>query len=137
MRSRRSRAAALALAVATLLRAFPTAAGEVGDVMPFGIVHGKPPVEDAQATAFLWSEGGRLKVRLHAIRSSEEIEGELRMSSGGVFKDIRPLSEDLRVRMPTPDRIRFDVRMGRGAVEGFDVALSGDFSTLTIDLRID
>lgn len=110
-------------------------AGEIGDVMPFGMVHGRPPVDAGRLAALLWSEGGRLKVRFRGSPPAE-IEGELRMSAGGVFKDIRPLTENLRVRMPTPDRVRFDVRTS-GALEGFDVALSGDFSTLTIDLRID
>jgi hypothetical protein len=111
-------------------------ADEIGDVMPFGIVHGRPPVEASGAAALLWSEGGRLKLRFQGMPPAAVVEGELRMSSGGVFKDIRPLTENLRVRMPTPDRVRFDVRVN-GAVEGFDVALSGDFSTLTVDLRID
>jgi hypothetical protein len=38
--------------------------------------------------------------------------------------------------MPTPGTLRFDVDM-RDVDEGFDVALSGEFSTLTVDLRFD
>jgi hypothetical protein len=111
-------------------------AGEIGDVLPFRIVHGRPSEEAGPAPVMLWSEGGRLKLRLEPRAGPGRAEGELRMSRGGVFKDVRPLSENLRVRMPTPETIRFDVELG-SEPEGFDVVLSGDFSTLTVDLRVD
>jgi hypothetical protein len=128
---------AAALVLVAALRIAPAGlAGEIGDVLPFRIVHGRPPEGTAATLAILWSEGGRLKLRFHARSEPDLIEGELRMSRGGVFKDVRPLTENLRVRMPAPDTIRFDVAMD-GMDEGFDVALSGDFSTLTVDLRVD
>lgn len=114
----------------------PSLAQELADVLPFRVVYGRPPPEATPAIAHLWSEGGRLKLRLHPTFKGAEIQGELRLSRGGVLKDVRPLSERLRIRMPRPDTLSFDVRMD-SADEGFDVALSGDFRSLTVDLRID
>jgi hypothetical protein len=135
MTTRLRRVLASGLAVGLLVAGLASAE-EIGDILPFRIVHGRPSQDRGPAPAMLWSEGGRLKLRLQPRSEPGLVEGELRMSRGGVFKDVRPLSENLRVRMPTPETIRFDVEV-RGAAEGFDVALSGDFSTLTVDLRID
>lgn len=129
---------ALFLLVSPLLLPSPGSGAETGDVLPFRIVHGRPADGADPARARLWSEGGRLKLHFPGRAGSRPglIEGELRMSRGGVFKDVRPLTENLRVRMPAPDTLRFDVDM-RDEDEGFDVVLSGEFSTLTVDLRFD
>jgi len=129
---------ALLLLVSPLLLPSAGSGAEVRDVLPFRIVHGRPADGADPARARLWSEGGRLKLHFPGRVGSRPglIEGELRMSRGGVFKDVRPLTENLRVRMPTPGTLRFDVDM-RDVDEGFDVALSGEFSTLTVDLRFD
>lgn len=106
-------------------------------MLPFRIVHGRPPADGPPALATLWSEGGRLKLRIHpGGAGGPEVEGELRMSRGGIFKDVRPVTENLRVRMPRPDTLSFDGRVG-GVDDGLDVVLSGDFLNLTVDLRID
>ncbi len=134
----RIRAAAAALLTSALYCLAATAAcsAPVGDILPFRLLHGRPPRDDGGALARLWSEGGRLKLRIGPAPGTRRFAGVLTLSGRGVFKDVRPLSESLLVRMPRPGALYFDGPL-REDTQGFDVALAGDFAELTIDLRLD
>jgi hypothetical protein len=126
--------------VATLLLVLPgsrSGADPVRDTLPFRIVHGRPQiVPSAEATVYLWFQGGRLRLRVPAAERATRIEGELRTSNGGLLEDVTPLSENLRVRQPRPGKLLFDVRTAH-AEEGFDLTLGGDFTQVTVDLFVD
>jgi hypothetical protein len=134
-----ARAVAQALFLLSLLScsAVASAAGEVGDVLPFRIVYGNPGVRETGETAcYLWSEGGRLHVRITSDGTPREVDGEIRVTAGGVLKDVGLQSEVLRIRQPSPTLLQFDLRTGKGE-QGFDVVLAGDIASVTIDVRID
>lgn len=117
--------------------AIPAAADQPRDTLPFRIVYGRPPIAPGAGTyAYLWSQSGRLHLRIGPDKESHRVEGELRTSSEGRLEDVTPLSEDLRVRQPRPEKILFDVQTG-ASEEGLDVTLAGDFSQVTIDLTVD
>jgi hypothetical protein len=135
----RARGSVLALALLCLAMAGSSSAQTpVGDVLPFRIVYGNPNFAESgkEITCYLWSEGGRLHLRITPDGKSHEVEGELRTSSGGILRDVAPLSENLRVRQPSPARLLFDVSV-TDQVEGLDIVLGGDAAALTVDLRID
>jgi hypothetical protein len=132
-----SASAASVLAVLLLCAGLVWAGGEVGDVLPFRIVYGNPGATPSAETAcYLWSEGGRLHVRITSDGTPREVDGELRVSAGGVLKDLGLRSEALRIRQPSPTLLQFDLRTSE-AEQGFDVVLAGDVASVTIDLRID
>lgn len=126
----------LAAAIA-LLAARDVRAVAAGDTMPFRVVHGRPAFTgEAGVGCYLWSEGGRLHVRLVATEKRHRVRGELRTSRAGSFRDVTPSSEDLVIKQPKPSRLEFETRTG-AREEGFDVTLAGDFNQLTIDLTVD
>jgi hypothetical protein len=132
-------AVAVLVAVAIgLLAARDAHAIAAGDTMPFRIVHGRPVfAAEAGVTCYLWSEGGRLHVRLTATEKKHRVRGELRTSRAGSFRDVTPSSEDLVIKQPKPSRLEFETHTGANKEEGLDVTLAGDFNQLTIDLSVD
>jgi hypothetical protein len=129
--------AAAALVLASALVAPDGSAEPVRDTLPFRIVHGKPQFSSGAETAiYFWFHGGRFRLRVTADAEPHKVSGELRTSNGGIFEDVTPLSENLRVRQPRPGKLLFDVRT-RDAEEGFDVTLAGDYTQVTIDLLVD
>lgn len=136
-RARRVTAALLAGAIA-LLTARDVRAVAAGDTMPFRIVHGRPTFSnEAGVACYLWSEGGRLHVRLVPTEKRHRVRGELRTSRAGSFRDVTPSSEDLVIKQPRPSRLEFETHTGASKEEGLDVTLAGDFNQLTIDLTVD
>ncbi|MBY0279654.1 hypothetical protein K2Z84_30340 [Candidatus Binatia bacterium] len=130
-------AALLVLCAATLARSVVAAAPAVGDTMPFRILYGRPTfVTEAGIACYLWSEGGRLHVRLVPSDSRRRVRGELRTSRAGSFRDVTPTSEDLVVKQAKPSKLEFETHTA-GKEEGLDVTLAGDFNQLTLDLTID
>lgn len=135
-RARTALAAALALIVATT-GAQPAPGATAGDTMPFRIVHGRPTFSGEAAIAcYLWSEGGRLHLRVVPSDTRHRVRGELRTSKAGAFRDVTPTSEDIVVRQSRPSRLEFETWSG-GKEEGIDVILAGDFNQLTVDLTVD
>jgi hypothetical protein len=113
------------------------AASQAGDTMPFRIVYGRPTFSnEAGVACYLWSEGGRLHVRLVPTLTRHRVRGELRTSRAGSFRDVTPSSEDLVVKQSKPSKLEFETRTG-AKEEGLDVTLAGDFNQLTIDLTVD
>ncbi|HEY8517777.1 MAG TPA: hypothetical protein VIS07_19890 [Candidatus Binatia bacterium] len=107
------------------------------DVLPFRLIYGRPAFAiDTGVACFLWSEGGRLHLRLLPDGGRHRVRGELRTSKTGSFRDVTPTSEDLLIRQPRPSKLEFETRTN-GKEEGLDVTLGGDFNQLTIDLLID
>ncbi len=115
----------------------PGGADPVRDTLPFRLVHGRPQFTSGTETAvYLWLQGGRLRLRVTADEQPHRVEGELRTNKGGLFEDVTPLSENLRVRQPRPGKLLFDVRTAQNE-EGLDLTLGGDFSQVTVDLVVD
>ena len=136
-RARKAAAALLAIAIALLARRDAHAIA-AGDTMPFRIVHGRPAfTSEAGVACYLWSEGGRLHVRLVPTEKKHRVRGELRTSRAGSFRDVTPSSEDLVIKQPKPSRLEFETHTGANREEGLDVTLAGDFNQLTIDLSVD
>jgi hypothetical protein len=77
-----------------------------------------------------------LRLRITADEEPHRVEGELRTNNGGLFEDVTPISENLRIRQPRPGKLLFDVRTNH-TEEGLDVTLGGDFSQVTVDLLVD
>ena len=132
------RRALVALVVASLaVGSSPCLADPVRDTLPFRIIHGRPQFTSGTETAvYLWFQGGRLRLRITADEEPHRVEGELRTSNGGLFEDVTPISENLRIRQPRPGKLLFDVRTSHNE-EGLDVTLGGDFSQVTVDLLVD
>jgi len=133
--------AALATALVALLAGFlrpaPASAAPPADTMPYRVVHGRPTfTPEGGVTCFLWSEGGRLHVRIVPDGSRHHLRGELRTSREGYFRDVTPSSEDLVVKQSKPSKLEFETRTG-AKVESLDVTLAGDFNQVTLDLEID
>lgn len=141
-RRRHARADAVAIMtlgalVAALLVPLPARAAPPADTMPYRVVHGRPTFTTAGAiTCFLWSEGGRLHVRIVPDALRRRVRGELRTSREGYFRDVTPSSEDLVVKQTKPSKLEFETRTG-AKEEGLDVTLAGDFNQVTLDLKID
>jgi len=128
---------ALCVVLATVLPPCTAIAAPPADTMPFRIVHGRPTfVAEGGVACYLWSEGGRLHLRLLPASTRHRVRGELRTSRAGSFRDVTPLSEDLLVKQSKPSKLEFETHTA-SKEEGFDVTLSGDFNQLTIDLSID
>jgi hypothetical protein len=127
-----------ALLVALLAAApLPALADGTRDTLPFRVAYGQPAFTSGDEVAcYFWSQGGRLHLRISADTVPHKVEGELRTGGGGVFEDVAPLTENLRVRQPRPTKLLFDVRTERQE-EGFDVTLTGNFRQVTVDLLID
>lgn len=129
--------AVLVLCAATLGRNIAAASPAVGDTMPFRIVYGRPTfATEAAIACYLWSEGGRLHVRIAPSDLRHRVRGELRTSRAGSFRDVTPSSEDLVVKQAKPSKLEFETHTA-GKEEGLDVTLAGDFNQLTLDLTID
>lgn len=128
---------AVAVAIAVALRVPTAGADPARDTLPFRIAFGRPHFTTGDETAcYLWIQGGRLRVRITADKLPHRVAGELRTSQDGLFEDVMPLSENLRIRQPRPGRLLFDARPVH-AEEGFDVTLGGDFGHVTVDLLVD
>jgi hypothetical protein len=128
---------ALLLLLGASFRSAAAHAAAPADNLPYRIVHGRPTFTSAGiVTCYLWSEGGRLHVRLLPDGVRRRVRGELRTSKSGSFRDVTPSSEDLVVKQPRPSKLEFETRTG-ATEEGLDVTLAGDFNQLTIDLTID
>jgi len=107
------------------------------DVLPFRLIYGRPAFAiDTGVACFLWSEGGRLHLRLLPDGGRHRVRGELRTSKTGSFRDVTPTSEDIVVRQSRPSKLEFETWSG-GKEEGIDVTLAGDFNQLTVDLTVD
>ncbi|MEW6272404.1 MAG: hypothetical protein AB1689_24240 [Thermodesulfobacteriota bacterium] len=107
------------------------------DVLPFRLLYGRPSfTSNGTVACFLWSEGGRLHLRLVPDGQQHRVRGELRTSKAGSFRDVTPSSEDLQIRQSKPSKLEFETRSA-GKEEGLDVTLGGDFNQLTIDLLVD
>lgn len=108
-----------------------------GDVLPFRLLYGNPGVIPAGETAcYVWSEGGRLHVRITSDATPREVEGELEVRPGGVLKDVSLEPGGVRVRQPLPSLLQFDFRTD-GEPEEISVVLAGDVETLRVNLRLD
>lgn len=130
-------AAVRTLVALALLVGGPAGATPLGDTMPFRLIHGRPSFATGNdVLCYLWSEGGRLHLRILPTDDRHRVRGELRTSKTGSFRDVTPSSEELFVRQPRPSKIEFEVRTD-GSEEGLDVTLGGDFHQLTIDLTVD
>ena len=135
-RARGPLAAALLL-VGVALGAQAALAAAPGDTMPFRIVYGRPNFTgEAAIVCYLWSEGGRLHLRVVPSRTRHRVRGELRTSKAGAFRDVTPSSEDMVVKQSRPSKLEFET-VTAGQEEGLDVTLAGDFNQLTIDLTVD
>lgn len=127
----------LLVLLAALLPSSAPHAASPADTMPYRVVHGRPTLSaEGAVTLFLWSEGGRLHVRLLPDSSRHRVRGELRTSRDGFFRDVTPLSEDLVVKQSKPSKLEFETHTG-AKEEGLDVTLAGDFNQVTVDLTID
>ncbi len=140
-----SGAIALVIALAAVMLALGTRAGHddagpstpAGDVLPFRLLYGSPAAVTPRETAcYLWSEGGRLHIRITAGPTPNEVEGSLEVMPGGVLKDISMTASGIRIQQPRPSLLRFDLRADRHTEE-FSVVLAGDVEALRVDLRID
>lgn len=135
-RARVALAVALALFVGTIGARHGHGA-PAGDSMPFRIVHGRPTFTgEATIACYLWSEGGRLHLRVVPSETRHRVRGELRTSKAGAFRDVTPTSEDIVVKQSRPSKLEFETWSG-GKEEGIDVTLAGDFNQLTVDLTVD
>ena len=133
----RSIAAAVLVAASLLLAGRDAGAIAAGDTMPFRIVHGRPSfATDAGVACFLWSEGGRLHVRIVPAEKRHRVRGELRTSRSGSFRDVTPSSEDLVIKQSKPSKLEFETHTG-AKEEGLDVTLAVDFTQLPIALTVD
>jgi len=107
------------------------------DTLPYRVVHGRPTfTAEGAVTCYLWSEGGRLHVRVLPDGLPHRVRGELRTSRAGSFRDVTPSSEALVVKQSKPSKLEFETHTG-ATEEGLDVTLAGDFNQLTVDLSID
>ncbi len=108
-----------------------------GDVLPFRLLYGNPgEIPPDQTACYVWSEGGRLHIRITPDGDPREIEGELHVTPSGVLKDVSLEAPGLRIRQPAPSLLQFDMRTN-DQPEELSVVLAGDVQTLRIDLRID
>lgn len=108
-----------------------------GDVLPFRILYGNPgEISGGQAACYLWSEGGRLHLRITSDGTAHEVEGSLQVTPGGVLKDVSFDSSELRIRQPLPSLLQFDVRT-EAKPEELSVVLAGDVEILRITLTLD
>lgn len=129
--------AVLAACCAALAARAVQAAPAVGDTLPFRIVYGRPTfATEVGIACYLWSEGGRLHVRILPSDTRHRVRGELRTSRAGSFRDVTPSSEDLVVKQAKPSKLEFETHTG-AKEEGIDVTLGGDFNQLTLDLSVD
>lgn len=128
----RSLAFALLLAIGDPARAQPPA-----DLLPFRLAFGRPIYSpETETAAYLWIQGGRIRLRFATDGMEHRFSGELRTDREGLFEDVLPTGENVRVRQLRPGKILFDAH-GRSGEDGLDVTLEGGFDQLTIDLRID
>ena len=118
--------------------ALPAEASNRKDLLPFERLYGSPEILERQETlqVRLWSEGGRLHLRVIPDGTPHEFQGSLSATGKGILKDSVPLSRTTRIRQFKPGRIDFDGASDE-KVSGFDVILAGDFQSLIFDIWID
>lgn len=108
-----------------------------GDVLPFRLLYGNPgPATPNETACFVWSEGGRLHIRVTSDGAPHEIAGALEVTPGGVLKDVSIEAPGIRIQQRRPSLLRFDLRTDE-PTEELSVVLAGDVETLRIDLRVD
>lgn len=108
-----------------------------GDVLPFRLLYGNPGKMPGSETAcYVWSEGGRLHVRITSDGTPHEVRGELRVTPAGVLKDVSLEESGLRIRQPVPSLLQFDVRTN-GEPEELSVVLAGDVEILRVTVGVD
>jgi hypothetical protein len=121
-----------------LLQAAAARAAAPADTMPFRVVYGRPDfATETDVACYLWSEGGRLHMRLRSDSTRRQVRGELRTNSGAAFRDVVPSSEDVLVKQSKPSKLEFETQSGHRVDDGLDVTLSGDFNQLTVDFYVD
>lgn len=126
----------LSLGTQTPLRA-NVDAPPAGDVLPFRILYGNPgKIRTTRTTCYLWSEGGRLHLRITPDGTAHDVTGALEVRPEGVLKDVSFESSGFRIRQPLPSLLQFDVRTQAHAEE-LSVVLAGDVEILRIALTID
>jgi len=125
-------------------RAVAQARGHIGrevqppaDLLPFRLAFGRPMYSpDGETAAYLWIQGGRIRLRFATDGTEHRFAGELRTDRDGLFEDVLPTGENVRIRQLRPGKIFFDAQTTTGD-DGLDVTLGGTFDQLTIDLRVD
>ncbi len=109
------------------------------DVVPFRVLHGRPPSlpPDDPAGAprcDLWLEGGRLHLLFEPGQAPATIDGRLLLEEGAI-KDVQIGSEAFQIRQGKPERLLWEIPLGAQS-ETLSVTLSGDFSALTVDMTV-
>jgi hypothetical protein len=136
-RPTRSALAALALAALALASAAVAPAQPPADLLPFRLAFGRPMYSpDGETAAYLWIQGGRIRLRFATDGAEHRFAGELRTDRDGLFEDVLPTGENVRIRQLRPGKIFFEAQTTAGDA-GLDVTLGGTFDQLTIDLRVD
>lgn len=108
-----------------------------GDVLPFRILYGNPgKILTKDTTCYLWSEGGRLHLRITPDGTSHDVKGALEVRPAGVLKDVSFDSSGIRIRQPVPSLLQFDVTT-EAKPEELSVVLAGDVEILRIELTLD
>jgi hypothetical protein len=124
--------------VALALAAVRVRAADPADELPFRVLYGRPDFEtDGDVVCFLWSEGGRLHVRVQSAKAHHTVRTALRTNRRGAFRDVTPSSEDVLIKQANPARLEFETQAGRRPNDGIDVTLTGDFDQLTVDFLVD
>ncbi|MBU6283845.1 hypothetical protein KGQ64_16505, partial [bacterium] len=102
--------AAIAIAIATAAFAQPPA-----DVLPYRLAFGRPIYSpETETAAYLWIQGGRIRLRFATDGSEHRFTGELRTDREGIFEDVMPTGENVRIRQLRPGKILFDARGASG-----------------------
>ncbi|MFM7144266.1 MAG: hypothetical protein ACKO2K_20375 [Alphaproteobacteria bacterium] len=121
----------------TLAATPATLAQPPADLLPFRLAFGRPIYSpDTETAAYLWIQGGRIRLRFATDGGEHRFTGELRTDRAGFFEDVLPTGENVRIRQLRPGKILFDART-RSGEDGLDVTLDGSFDQLTIDLQVD
>ena len=124
--------ALLCLALITDGRAQPPA-----DLLPYRLAFGRPLYAPGTETAvYLWIQGGRIRLRFTTDGQPHRFAGEMRTDHAGLFEDVMPTGEEVRIRQLRPGKILFETQTA-SAENGLDVTLGGSFDQLTIDLVVD
>lgn len=108
-----------------------------GDVLPFRLLYGNPgEIQENETACYVWSEGGRLHVRITSDGTPHEVQGELQVAPAGVLKDVSLEETGLRIRQPLPSLLQFDLRTN-GEPEELSVVLAGDVELLRVNVQLD
>lgn len=132
-----ARIAVLLAPVAAIAIAIAAFAQPPADVLPYRLAFGRPIYSpETETAAYLWIQGGRIRLRFATDGSEHRFTGELRTDREGIFEDVMPTGENVRIRQLRPGKILFDAR-GASGEDGLDVTLGGSFDQLTVDLHVD